>query len=220
MKNIKIINNIKKNELFNFFYKKNINGVNLERDLKGFDKVLFFLHENGFLVKRFGNSDLIKFLKNYPFEKNKKKLSMHSYNKVKNYMILSLKEDGILKCFSLSKKDDFFVLKNSKDLNWVFNKKGVLVKREEHKKVKIWFAKYRITDDLGKTDLEKSITNCDFCHSKTLFRFRRSYRENILDLQCKCNKNYRVLFEEEKNIFHLMTSRKILKSFDKDGKII
>ena len=211
----------------NIFQKKNMLNNPFIKRFKNPDRLYLWLINNNFFVNKFANSDLSNFLNSCPLSKTKKHLMVHSLGSKKNEIILFLKEHFKTTCFKLIRLDDGFMIKKTDDLAWIFDSKGKFINRTEHKKVKIWLGKFNLPYSYeNKNDLQKSLEKCPECEYEKLLRFRRSYSENILDLQCKCKKNFRVKFNritENTNgssFFEFMYAGKVLKTFDINGMTI
>lgn len=173
------------------------------------------------------NSDLVSFFKSCPFSKKKVNFVFHSLGSKKNEVILSLKEDFKATIVILTKLENGFIVKKTDTLAWIFDSKGKFISRAEHKKVKIWLQKFNLPYSYeNKNDLQKSLEKCPECGYEKLLRFRRLYGQNILDVQCKCKKNFRVKFNGEikepkkEGFFEFTYAGKVLKTFDRNGMAI
>lgn len=195
-----------------------------KKNYKSVDRLKQWLTENGFLVKRFPNSELMKFLEKCPLSPNGRHLTVHSTTYKDGEITLVLKDGPLIICFKLVKIEEGFMIKTTNELAWLFSTRGNFIKRIEHKKVKVWLAQFNIDyNDNNKSDLQKFLEKCPICGYEKLLRFRRSYSETILDLQCKCSQNFRLKYfgsiesPKEDDYFSFTYSGEILKNFDKSG---
>lgn len=185
-------------------------------NVKSSDRLTKWLSENNFLIQRFAQSDLMKFLKKCPISETKKKLTIHNTKFTPKSITLVLKENEKTCCFKLDKTDKGFLIKTTNELGWLFNNRGALINRVEHKKIRIWLEENGVLHNkAGATDLAKFIASCPSCKRNKPLRFHRS-TENILDLQCGCINYFRIKKENSKFLF--LQRGEILESFDINGK--
>lgn len=180
------------------------------------DNISLWLTNHDFDIEKNKASDLLKFLTNCPLGRLIKKLSIHNIRVGTNSLGLILKEPDSALCFTLKASNGEFILKTSKEPSWIFNKEGKLIKRLEHKKVKIWLEEHEFhINSKQKSDLEIFLSSCPICKIEKPLRFQRATK-NRLDLQCGCISYFSILAKDNSFIF---TSRsKIIKIFNKEGK--
>lgn len=184
-------------------------------NVKSEKRIENWLNSHNFCPEKYRKSDFVKFLTNCPLSNPSKQLSIHNTNITKDALTLMLKDRNITLCFNLLKVKEGFLLKTTNEPAWVFNSKGKLVKRIEHKKVKVWLEKHGISfENDQKNDLQIFISSCPECKNDKPLRFHRS-TQNRLDLQCGCI-NYFRLFDMDGQ-FVLTHRSKILKTFDRTG---
>lgn len=188
------------------------------KNIKSDNRISLWLDSHNFSKSENKNSDLVNFLENCPLGEDSKKLSVHNTNITKTGLTLMLKERDRTLCFNFIKVEGGFLIKTTEEQAWVFNEKGELVKRSEHKKTRIWLEKQGLPlNRESPSDLEIFLSSCPICRSKKPLRFHRS-AENRLDLQCGCINYFRLLVDDK--VFEFTHRSKVLLKFNSKGEKI
>lgn len=209
----------RKNSLPNDFYNLEIvktETVKTRKNIKSKDRISIWLEVHNFSKKENDNSDLVNFLENCPLGEVSKKLSVHNTNITKTGLTLMLKEQDRTICFNLIKVEEGFLIKTTDEQAWIFNEKGKLIKRAEHKKTRIWLEKQGLTlSKEAPSDLEIFLSSCPICNSRKPLRFHRS-TEDRLDLQCGCINYFRLVLSDK--IYAFTHRSKVLLKFNSKGE--